>query len=87
MTLPFRRVATNPLVRDERPTAMFVVTNDDGSEVVVRFTPGTGHRWRCGCPAGRSQSVSCLHTFSVAIHLAETELGLTRIPELELAHV
>lgn len=70
-----RRVDTH-YTRRELPTGVFVVTDGD-DDAVVRLTPARAGRWRCSACQIRSASTDCLHIFAVAIHLAETELGLT----------
>lgn len=81
MSVPFwsgvRRVETSTRPRRELPTGVYVVTDDDGIEVVVRLTPDHPERWRCSACRIRCALTDCLHIFAVAIHLAQTELGLT----------
>lgn len=67
-------LATRPA--RELPTGVYVVTEDDGTEVVVRLTPDLPARWRCSGCRIRCTTTDCMHVFAVAIHLAETELGL-----------
>lgn len=86
-TTPSASVRRVPTGRgDPNPTGVFVVTAPDEPDVVVRLTPGTAKRWRCGACQYRSATTDCPHTFAVGIYLAETELGLTRLPDLEAAH-
>ena len=72
VTLPVHRVPTTSRSRG-RPAGLFIVTEPDRTEVVVRFCPSTANApplWRCtGCDT-RSRTTDCLHTFSVGIHLA-----------------
>lgn len=71
-----RRVETPHRPRRELPTGVYVVTEDDGTEVVVRLTPDRVDRWRCSGCRLRCTTTDCVHAFAVALHLAETELGL-----------
>lgn len=59
-----------------------IVTDPDVGPVSVRWYLGRAEPWRCR-ECGLLAEASCPHTFSAALLLAETLLGLTRAPELQ----
>lgn len=77
-----RRVRVDRRPPRELPTGVFVVTDSDHEACVVRLTPEREGRWRCSVCGIRCDTTDCLHIFAVAIHLAETELGLSATREV-----
>jgi hypothetical protein len=60
-----------------------IVKDPDVGPVSVRWYLGRAEPWRCR-ECGLLAEASCPHTFSAALLLAETLLGLTRAPELRV---
>lgn len=61
------------------------VEDPERGAVSVRWRLGRADPWRCAA-CGPSTEANCPHTFSAALLLAETLLGLTRVPELNTTH-
>ena len=77
-TGPVLPVSTPGKVRVDRPDRLLLVADPALGDVTCRWrlTPGP-HIWRCSV-CGPQAGADCAHTFSAAIELATTLLGLRR---------
>ena len=78
MTAPLhaRVVPANP-----KAASRLVVVEDDGTSLRVRWQFGRKPTWRCDA-CGPMDGADCPHTFAAGLALAESLLGLTRVPQL-----
>jgi len=60
-----------------------LIVSDAGADVLVRYR--LGHPWRCEACGPQVYANGCHHVFAAALVLAQTYLGLDRLPELEPA--